>query len=71
MCETHEIVLSDGAWTESFQPGDDTLQGIDADQRAELFLLFPELATKEGLRRYRAARKTLQQTEAGLITATG
>ncbi len=71
MCETHEIVLSDGAWTESFQPGDDTLQGIDADQREELFLLFPELATKEGLRRYRAARKTLQQTEAGLITATG
>lgn len=68
MCETHEIVLSDGAWTESFQPGDYTLQGIDADQREELFLLFPELATKEGVRRYRAARKTLQQNEAGLIT---
>jgi hypothetical protein len=68
MCETHEIVLSDGAWTESFQPGDYTLQGIDADQREELFLLFPELATKEGVRRYRAARKTLQKNETGLIT---
>ena len=71
MCETHEIVLSDGAWTETFQPGDYSLQGIDADQRDELFLLFPELATREGLRRYRAARKTLHQGEAGLITTSG
>lgn len=71
MCETHEIVLSDGAWTESFQPGDDTLQGIDADQREELFLLFPELATKEGLRRYRAARKTLQQTNDAVMITMG
>jgi hypothetical protein len=67
MCATHEIVLSDGAWTESFQPGDYSLQGIDADQREELFLLFPELATREGLKRYRAARKTLQKNEAGLV----
>ena len=71
MCETHEIVLSDGAWTETFQPGDDTLQGIDADQREELFLLFPELATKEGLRRYRAARKTLQQTDDAVMITMG
>lgn len=67
MCQNHEIVLSDGAWTESFQPGDYSLQGVDADQREELFLLFPELATKEGLRNYRAARRTVKKKESRLF----
>ncbi len=67
MCENHEIVLSNGAWTETFQPGDYSLKGIDTEQRKELFLLFPELATKEGLRGYRAARKSLKKHETGLI----
>ncbi|MDX8348980.1 Hint domain-containing protein [Cognatiyoonia sp. IB215446] len=67
MCQNHEIVLSDGAWTESFQPGDYSLQGVDADQRKELFLLFPELATKEGLRNYRAARRTVKKKESRLF----
>jgi hypothetical protein len=67
MCENHEIVLSDGAWSESFQPGDHTLKGFDADQREELFTLFPELATEEGLAEYRAARNTLTKREAALL----
>ena len=67
MCENHEIVLSDGAWTETFQPGDYSLKGVDADQREELFQLFPELATREGLRNYRAARKSLKKHESRLI----
>ena len=67
MCENHEIVLSDGAWSESFQPGDHTLKGFDADQREELFTLFPELATEEGLAAYRAARNTLNKREAALL----
>lgn len=69
MCENHEIVLSDGAWTETFQPGDYSLKGIDADQRNELLQLFPELATKDGLRNYRAARKPLKKHESRLILA--
>ncbi len=67
MCQNHEVVLSDGAWTESFQPGDYSLKGVDADQREELFLLFPELATKEGLRNYRAARRTVKKKESRLL----
>jgi hypothetical protein len=67
MCENHEIVLSDGAWTETFQPSDYSLRGVDADQREELFLLFPELATREGLKNYRAARKSLKKQETKLL----
>ncbi|WP_341365869.1 Hint domain-containing protein [Yoonia sp. BS5-3] len=67
MCDNHEVVLSNGAWTESFQPGDYSLKGVDADQREELFKLFPELATKEGLRNYRAARKSLKRNESKLV----
>ncbi|WP_242650967.1 Hint domain-containing protein [Yoonia tamlensis] len=67
MCEHHEIVLSNGSWTETFQPGDHSLKGVDAPQREELFRLFPQLATIEGRRKYRAARKTLQQKEAKLL----
>jgi hypothetical protein len=67
MCDNHEIVLADGAWSESFQPGDYTLKGFDDDQRKELFVLFPELATEEGLSAYRAARRTLKDHEAALL----
>ena len=68
MCARHEVVLSDGAWTESFQPGDFSLQGIDAGLRAEILELFPELATEEGLKDYAAARRTLKRHEAVLLT---
>ena len=67
MCDNHEIVLADGAWSESFQPGDYTLKGFDADQRRELFALFPELETKEGVAAYKAARRTLKRREAKLL----
>lgn len=67
MCQNHEIVLADGAWTESFQPGDMSLRGVDADQREELFLLFPELATKEGIKSYRAARRSVKKSESRLF----
>lgn len=67
LCSNHEIVLSDGAWSESFQPGDYSMKGLDEDQREELFALFPDLATKEGVKAYRAARATLNKKEAALI----
>lgn len=68
MCDKHELVLADGAWSESFQPGDYSLQGLDEEQRAELFALFPELKTKEGVKNYGAARMTLRSYEAQLLT---
>lgn len=67
MCDRHEVVLSNGAWTETFQPGDYTLGGMGNAQRLELFELFPDLATKKGREDYASARKTLKKHEARLI----
>ena len=67
MFEKHEVVLSNGAWTESFQPGDYSLKGIGNSQRNEIFELFPELATKGGLEDYQSARKALKKHEARLL----
>ncbi|WP_246003717.1 Hint domain-containing protein [Histidinibacterium lentulum] len=67
MFDRHEVVLSDGAWTESFQPGDWTMKGIDAGQRAEILQLFPELAEREGLDGYTSARMALKKHEARLL----
>ncbi|WP_425046526.1 Hint domain-containing protein [Primorskyibacter sp. S87] len=68
MFDQHEVVLSDGAWTESFQPGDHSLAGIGNAQRTEIFELFPELETREGLEAYQSARRSLKKHEARLLT---
>ncbi len=65
LCDRHEVVLSDGAWTETFQPGDRSLKGIGNAQRTEILALFPQLATRQGVRRFPSARKILSQSEAG------
>ncbi|WP_373356756.1 Hint domain-containing protein [Pseudoroseicyclus sp. CXY001] len=67
MFDRHQVVLSNGAWTESFQPGDYTLKGIGDEQRDEIFLLFPELKSHTGLKDYQAARKSLKRHEAQLL----
>ncbi|WP_353472477.1 Ig-like domain-containing protein [Salipiger sp. H15] len=67
MFDQHEVVLSNGAWTESFQPGDYTLKGIGDEQREEIFALFPELEHEEGLKAYGAARRSLKKHEAQLL----
>ena len=67
MFDRHEVVLSNGAWTESFQPGDYTLKGMGNAQRGEIFDLFPELKTDAGLEGYQSARRTLKRHEALLL----
>lgn len=67
MFEQHEVVRGDGLWSESFQPGDYSLRGIDEDSRAELLDLFPELGTKPGLASYAAARLSLKSYEAAVF----
>ncbi|MDD9742611.1 MULTISPECIES: Hint domain-containing protein [Marinovum] len=68
--DQHEVVLSDGIWTESFQPGDMTLAALDGDQRAELLALFPELAARDNLHQvYPAARATLKAHQARVLFA--
>ncbi|WP_136635757.1 Ig-like domain-containing protein [Pseudooceanicola onchidii] len=67
MFDQHEVILSDGSWTESFQPGHQTLDGIGNAQRQEILELFPELATEQGREDYHAARRTLKKHEAKLL----
>ncbi len=67
MFDHHELVMSDGAWTESFQPGDLSLAGLDQEQRDELLTLFPELAQEGGRKAYGAARMSLKSYQARLL----
>lgn len=67
MFDQHEVVLSNGVWTESFQPGIQTLDGLGDAQRSEILELFPELDTVEGLEDYTAARRSLKKHEARLL----
>ncbi|PTX55830.1 CshA-type fibril repeat protein [Litoreibacter ponti] len=67
MFDNHEVVLSNGAWTESFQPGDYSLKGIGNAQRNEIFELFPELQGEAGREAYASARLTLKKHEAKLL----
>ncbi|WGW02778.1 Hint domain-containing protein [Tropicibacter oceani] len=68
MFDQHELVCSSGIWTESFQPGEVTLGALDQDQRAEIFHIFPQLAQREGLAAYVAARRSLKRHEAALLS---
>ncbi|WP_225026319.1 Hint domain-containing protein [Xinfangfangia pollutisoli] len=65
--DRHEVVLADGAWSESFQPGDRTVGGLDEAARDELLTLFPELAGLGGA--WPAARPTLKRFEAKVLLA--
>lgn len=69
MFDQHQIILADGAWTESFQPGDLSLRGLDRTQRAEIFALFPELAFPDGREAYAAARLSLRAEEVQVMLA--
>lgn len=44
MFDTHQVILADGSWTESFHPSDASLKGLHLSQRQEIFQMFPELA---------------------------
>lgn len=66
MFDRHEIVWSDGVWSESFQPGAMALSGLETAQRDEIFSLFPELATNKSTA-FRAARRILRKHEVTLL----
>lgn len=58
--DRHEILVTEGALSESFHPGEEGLQSLDDDQRHELALLFPDLE----LQRRRAAFPIVKLSEA-------
>ena len=67
MCDNHEVVLTNGSWTESFQPGDHSLRAVGNAQRNEIFELFPELRGVQGRKAYASARLSLKKHEAQML----
>ena len=65
--DRHEIVQSDGIWTESFQPAERTLNALDEAARAEVLELFPELAGDAT--GFPAARLSLKAHEAKVLVS--
>ena len=65
--DRHEIVQSDGLWTESFQPADRMLSAMEAEVRAEVLALFPELEQSD--RAFEGARLSLKAHEAKVLFA--
>lgn len=59
----HQIVCCDGMWSESYQPGAETLGSFDTETRAEIFDLMPELDEAD----YPSARPSLRGYEARLL----
>lgn len=67
MFDHHQLVLSEGAWTESFQPGDHMMNGMSTHQREEIFGIFPDLEAGRLAEVYPSARRTLRSHEAELL----
>ncbi|QHQ36684.1 Hint domain-containing protein [Algicella marina] len=61
--DSHEIVMAEGAWSESYQPLARDLTFFDARQEREILALFPELAAGEP-RAFAPARPHLGKMEA-------
>ncbi|WP_084668028.1 Hint domain-containing protein [Nioella nitratireducens] len=64
--DTHEVIFTEGAPTESFFPGDHTLSAFDEQVRAELLSLFPDLCSDKGFGP--SARPSLRHWEARVLT---
>jgi len=69
MFDAHELVLSNGYWTESFQPSDHSLRGVEKGQLAELLQLFPELGDPAAQAEYQCARQSLKAYESQILLA--
>ena len=67
MFAEHQLVFSDGTWSESFQPGDATFAGMDEDQRQELADLFPNHFGMNASIQYGAVRPTIKSWEARVL----
>jgi hypothetical protein len=65
--DRHEIVQSDGVWSESFQPAERSLTAMEAEVRAEILALFPELADNPGA--FDGARLSLKPHEVRVLFA--
>jgi hypothetical protein len=57
MFDAHEVICSEGAWSESFLPEAAALGGMHSAQLAEILAIFPELAAGKGLAAYGGAAR--------------
>ncbi|MCV2888327.1 Hint domain-containing protein [Ruegeria aquimaris] len=62
--DQHELVLSEGCWTESFHPGRVGWSTLCAETRAEILELFPELDRVTGASEMSTARYVVDRKEA-------
>jgi hypothetical protein len=70
MFDAHEVICSEGAWSESFLPEAAALDGMHSAQLEEILTIFPELATKIGQSAYGgAARACLDQMDEAPVAA--
>ncbi len=60
----HEVVLANGAWTESFHPGDRSLGAVGNAQRVELDELFPGLSASDPQSGYQRGLRSRKRREA-------
>ncbi len=68
MCDAHEVICVDDAWTESFQPGDIVQNNEAREIFGDLLAEFPSLGTEAGRAQYVSARLSLKAHEAALIS---
>lgn len=47
MFDDHVVIETNGAWTESFHPGDEAMKHLLPHARAEIAALFPEKQLQE------------------------
>ncbi|MCZ7675701.1 MAG: Hint domain-containing protein [Roseovarius sp.] len=67
MFDQHQIVLSNGMWTESFRPDERVMRSLGALQRRQILDLFPNLCDAPGRKAYQSARKALDAGECRLL----
>ena len=67
MFDQHQVVLSNGMWTESFRPDEKVLDSLGSRQRRQILDLFPDLGRPEGRKAYQPARKALSKAESRLL----
>lgn len=66
LCDRHEVLIAEGALSESFHPGDSGLDGLSPAQRAEVLALVPE----SEFQRRRAAFPIVRNAEARALRMT-
>ncbi|MEM9855175.1 MAG: Hint domain-containing protein, partial [Pseudomonadota bacterium] len=67
--ESHEVILSNGAWSESFLPGSFALSSVKPSTKRKLQRLLPDLVHPRSRRRMAPARRALKAHEARLLRA--